>query len=80
MKDELLESIIQRLKNLHQQALSQFGDEELLAALAMYRSRQFAGRVLSFEEAALVHLIRAVQKVRNCPPIEPGESPFDYRK
>lgn len=79
MKDEILERVKARLQEVHKQAL-EIDETELLATLAMYRSIQFTGRVLGFEEAALVHLIRAVQKVRNCLPIEPGESPWDYRK
>jgi hypothetical protein len=78
-RDEILERVTERLKEVHKMALT-LNEDELLATLAMYRNRQFSGRMLTFEEAALVHLIRAVQKVRNCLPIEPGDSPFNYRK
>ena len=79
-RDEFLASIKEKIKALHELAIESISDEELAAALAFFRTRQLSGRPLAYDDGATFLLLQAVRKLRNSIPIEPGDSPFEYRK
>ena len=73
------EQLIQRIKALHIAAL-EISDEELYEALAFFRPASHLRHVPAFDDIMIYYVLSALRAFRNVPPIEPGESPFDYRK
>jgi hypothetical protein len=77
---DMLETIKQIVKELHIQSREAMTDEELLAALAFFRSQRVRRRLPTYHEMATYQLLLAFRKFRDSVPIETGESPFEYRK
>lgn len=73
------EQLIQRIKELHKAALD-IPDEELIAALAFFRPASPLRHVPEFEDVMTYYVLQAVRAFRNAPVIDPGDSPFSYKK
>ena len=73
-------AIVTKLKTLHILSREMFTDEELNAALAFFRPMYGYRRFPNHDDIATYHLLQALRKFRDALPIEPGDSPFEYRK
>lgn len=79
-EDRVLD-LVRLVKTLHIMALETVSEEDLKAALLWYRQHGlYERRVPSFDDATVYYLLKAFQAFRACLPIEPGDSPFSYRK
>lgn len=73
------ERLIETVKQLHKLSL-EIADEELNAALAFFRPQHNPRRIPDHEDMMIYYLLSALRAFKNVPPIEPGDSPFEYRK
>ena len=80
-QEDLITDIVSRLKNLHILSREMLTDADLIEALARFRPRsKMFRRVPSDDDVAIYRLLLALRQFRDCLPIEPGDSPFEYRK
>lgn len=78
-EDRIIDLVL-LIKTLHIVAIEAVTDDDLKVAIAHYKQDIFSRRVRNFDDATIFQLLKAFKAFRECLPIEPGDSPFEYRK